>query len=126
MLAVGATPGEAYEALDWGEAWPFNQEAMAAYREQRYADAADAMRRGLEQLPDNPGLNYNYACFARRSRARPATRRSPTSGAASSSSRRSAKWRAPTRTSPPYAATRGSTRRFADGPVTAPELDAAA
>ena len=64
VLAVGATPGEAYEALDWGEAWSFNEEAMAAYREQRYADAADAMRRGLEQLPHNPGLNYNYACFA--------------------------------------------------------------
>ena len=37
---------------------------QAAYREERYADAADAMRRGLEQLPDSAGLNYNYACFA--------------------------------------------------------------
>jgi len=64
VLAIGATPGEAYEALDWGEAWPFNAEAMAAYRQQRYADAAAAMRRGLEQLPDSAGLNYNYACFA--------------------------------------------------------------
>jgi mannose-6-phosphate isomerase-like protein (cupin superfamily) len=64
VLAIGATPGEAYEALDWGEAWPFNSEAMDAYREQRYADAVDAMRRGLEQLPDSAGLNYNYACFA--------------------------------------------------------------
>jgi hypothetical protein len=64
VLAIGATPGEAYEALDWGEAWPFNSDAMDAYREQRYADAVDAMRRGLEQLPDSAGLNYNYACFA--------------------------------------------------------------
>ena len=64
IVAFGATPGEAYEALDWGEAWPFNSEAMDAYREQRYADAADAMRRGLEQMPDSAGLNYNYACFA--------------------------------------------------------------
>jgi len=64
VLAIGATPGEAYEGLDWGEAWSFNEEAMAAYREQRYADAVDAMRRGLEQLPDSAALNYNYACFA--------------------------------------------------------------
>ena len=26
VLAIGATPGEAYEALDWGEAWPFDEE----------------------------------------------------------------------------------------------------
>jgi hypothetical protein len=64
VLAIGATPGEAYEALDWGEAWPFNNEAMTAYGEKRYDDAVDAMRRGLEQLPDSAGLNYNYACFA--------------------------------------------------------------
>jgi mannose-6-phosphate isomerase-like protein (cupin superfamily) len=64
VLAIGATPGEAYEALDWGDGWPFNEEAMTAYREQRYADAVTAMRRGLEQQPDNAGLNYNYACFA--------------------------------------------------------------
>ena len=64
VLAIGATPGEPYEALDWGEAWPFNSEAMEAYGEKRYADAVDAMRRGLEQLPDNAGLHYNYACFA--------------------------------------------------------------
>ena len=64
VLAIGATPGEPYEALDWGEAWSFNSEAMEAYGEKRYADAVDAMRRGLEQLPDSAGLNYNYACFA--------------------------------------------------------------
>jgi hypothetical protein len=64
VLALGATPGEAYQALDWGEAWPFQSESMAAYGEQRYADAFDAVRRGLEHFPDHPGLNYNYACFA--------------------------------------------------------------
>jgi hypothetical protein len=37
---------------------------MTAYGEQRYADALDAVRRGLERFPDQPGLNYNYACFA--------------------------------------------------------------
>jgi hypothetical protein len=64
ILAIGATPGEAYQALDWGEAWQFQSESMAAYGEQRYADALGAVRRGLEQMPDHPGLNYNYACFA--------------------------------------------------------------
>jgi len=64
VLALGGTPGEAYEALDWGAAWPFESEAMAAYREQRFDDALDAIRRGLEQVPDHPGLHFNYACFA--------------------------------------------------------------
>jgi hypothetical protein len=64
VLALGGTAGEAYQALDWGEAWPFQSESMAAYGEQRYADALEAVRRGLEQMPDHPGLNYNYACFA--------------------------------------------------------------
>src|SRR6185312_6317958 len=63
---------------------------------------------------------------SRRVRGTPATRRSPASGAASSCSHRSARWRAGTTTSPPSATTRGSRRLFADGPVTAPDLDAAA
>ena len=64
VLAVGAPQGQAYRALDWGEAWPFHSESMTAYGEQRYADALAAVRNGLEHVPDNPGLNYNYACFA--------------------------------------------------------------
>jgi mannose-6-phosphate isomerase-like protein (cupin superfamily) len=64
VLALGGTPGEAYQALDWGGAWPFHSESMTAYGEQRYADALDAVRRGLELFPDQPGLNYNYACFS--------------------------------------------------------------
>jgi quercetin dioxygenase-like cupin family protein len=64
VLALGATPGEAYEAIDWGEAWAFHNESMRAYGEQRYDDALDAVRAGLEQTPDHPGLHYNYACFA--------------------------------------------------------------
>jgi hypothetical protein len=64
VLALGATPGEAYQAIDWGEAWAFHNESMRAYSEQRYADALDAVRRGLERTPDHPGLHYNYACFA--------------------------------------------------------------
>jgi len=64
VLALGATPGEAYQAIDWGEAWPLHSESMTAYREQRYADALDAVRRGLERFPDQPGFNFNYACFS--------------------------------------------------------------
>jgi hypothetical protein len=64
VLALGATPGQAYEALDWGDAWEFHRDSMAAYGEQRYADAVDLVRRGLEQLPDHAGFHYNYACFA--------------------------------------------------------------
>ena len=64
VLAVGATPGEAYQGVDWGEAWPFHRESMIAYGEQRYADALEAVRAALEHMPDHAGLNYNYACFA--------------------------------------------------------------
>jgi hypothetical protein len=64
VLVIGATPGEAYEGVDWGDAWPFHNESMTAYREQRYADARDAVRGALERMPDHAGLNYNYACFA--------------------------------------------------------------
>ena len=64
ILAVGATPGKAYEGVDWGEAWPFHSESMKAYSEQRYADALAAVRGALERMPDHAGLNYNYACFA--------------------------------------------------------------
>jgi mannose-6-phosphate isomerase-like protein (cupin superfamily) len=64
VLTLGATPGKAYEALDWGDAWQFHRDSMAAYGEQRYADALEAVRGGLAQTPDNAGLHYNYACFA--------------------------------------------------------------
>ena len=64
VLAVGATQGEAYQGLDWGDAWPFHRDSMAAYGEQRYADALESVRRGLEHTPDHPGFHYNYACFA--------------------------------------------------------------
>src|SRR3954469_23461351 len=64
VLVLGGTPGEAYQAMDWGDAWALHSESMAAYGEQRYADALDTVRRALEQFPDHAGLNYNYACFA--------------------------------------------------------------
>ena len=64
ILAVGATPGEAYQGIDWGDAWPLHNESMVAYGEKRYADALEAVRNALERVPDHAGLNYNYACFA--------------------------------------------------------------
>ena len=64
VIAIGATPGEAYQAIDWGEAWTFHHDSMRAYGEQRYADALEAVRAGLQHTPDHPGLHYNYACFA--------------------------------------------------------------
>jgi mannose-6-phosphate isomerase-like protein (cupin superfamily) len=64
VLVVGGTPGAAYQGFDWGEAWRFQSASMEAYGEKRYADALDAVREGLEVSPDNPGLHFNYACFA--------------------------------------------------------------
>ena len=64
VLVLGGTPGEAYQALDWGEAWSFHRDSLKAYGEQRYADALADVRAGLEHMPDHPGLHYNYACFA--------------------------------------------------------------
>jgi hypothetical protein len=64
ILALGGTPGQAYQGIDWGEAWPLHQDSMTAYGEQRYGDALESVRAALEHNPDHPGLNYNYACFA--------------------------------------------------------------
>jgi hypothetical protein len=113
VLALGATPGEAYQAIDWGEAWPLHSESMTAYREQRYADALDAVRRGLERFRTSQA-SITTTRASRRSRARSTTRRSAAFGDPSSCSRRSGSRRARTRTSPPYETTRGSKKLFAE------------
>jgi hypothetical protein len=64
IVAIGATPGQAYQGVDWGEAWPLHRDSMQAYGEGRYADALAAVRAALERMPDHAGYNYNYACFA--------------------------------------------------------------
>jgi hypothetical protein len=64
VLVVGGTPGAPYQAFDWGEAWTFHNASLTAYGEQRYGDALAAVREGLEQIPEHPGLHFNYACFA--------------------------------------------------------------
>ncbi len=45
VLVMGGTPGEAYQAFDWGEAWQVQSESMGAYVEQRYADALEIVVR---------------------------------------------------------------------------------
>jgi mannose-6-phosphate isomerase-like protein (cupin superfamily) len=64
VLVLSGKPGEVYQGLDWGAAWPLHQDSLTAYGEQRYADALAAVRGGLEVLPDHAGFHYNYACFA--------------------------------------------------------------
>jgi len=41
-----------------------HSDSITAYRDERYADALNAVREALRQTPDHPGLHYNYACFA--------------------------------------------------------------
>jgi len=58
ILAVGGTPGQAYEPEGW-EIWaPFNR----LYLEGRYAEAADGAREVAEAHPEYAGLLYNLAC----------------------------------------------------------------
>jgi quercetin dioxygenase-like cupin family protein len=58
ILAVGGTPGQAYEVDGW-EIWaPFNR----LYREGRYSEAADGARDVAEAHPEYAGLLYNLAC----------------------------------------------------------------
>ena len=64
VLVLGGTPGEAYQGIDWGEAWPLHRASLTAYGEERYADALEAVRGGFEHLPNHAGFHYNYACFA--------------------------------------------------------------
>ena len=58
VLALGGTPGKAYEADGW-ELWaPLNP----LYKSGEYAEAADRGRQLVEAHPQYPGLLYNLAC----------------------------------------------------------------
>lgn len=58
LIALGGTPGEAYEPDGW-ELWaPINP----LYRAGQYAEAADRGRELAEAHPQYPGLLYNVAC----------------------------------------------------------------
>jgi len=63
VLVTGARPGVAYEVSPWEHTWEENRAAMKLYREERYAEAADVLRKAVEQRPDGAGLLYNLACF---------------------------------------------------------------
>jgi hypothetical protein len=58
ILAIGGTPGEAYEASGW-ELWaPLN----TLYGEGRYDEVADRGSVLVDAHPQYPGLLYNLAC----------------------------------------------------------------
>jgi len=58
LVAIGGTPGKAYESYGW-EIWaPLNR----LYQSGEYAEAADRGRELLENNPEYPGLFYNVAC----------------------------------------------------------------
>lgn len=58
IVALGGTPGQAYEPLGW-EIWaPLNR----LYQAGEYAEAADRGRELVEAHPEYVGLLYNLAC----------------------------------------------------------------
>lgn len=58
ILALGGTPGAAYQPSGW-ELWaPFFQD----YKDGSYAEAADGARIVADGNPGYPGLLYNLAC----------------------------------------------------------------
>ncbi len=63
VLVVGGKPGEPFRVSPWEESWRESGNAMALYREQRYAEAADVLREAVQRYPDVAGLYYNLACF---------------------------------------------------------------
>jgi tetratricopeptide (TPR) repeat protein len=58
ILALGGTPGQAYEPDGW-ELWA---PVGPLYQEGKYAEAADMARDIVDANPDYPALLYNLAC----------------------------------------------------------------
>jgi tetratricopeptide (TPR) repeat protein len=58
-LAVGGTPGRAYEVSPW----EWVAEAVPAWRAGDYANARRTIENGLREHPDNPSLLYDIACL---------------------------------------------------------------
>ena len=58
IVAVGGTPGHAYEVVGW-ELWA---PVRPLYESGQYAEAADQLRELAEAHPDYPDLLYNLAC----------------------------------------------------------------
>ena len=73
VLVAGAPAGAVFEVAPWEQSWKESQEAMKLYREERYAEAGDMLRKALESHPDWAGLHYNLACFDSKAGADAAT-----------------------------------------------------
>ena len=58
IIAIGATPGRAYEVLGW-EAW---SPLRRLYDAGEYAEAADRGREVIAANPEYAGVAYNVAC----------------------------------------------------------------
>ena len=58
IIAIGATPGKAYEASGW-ELWA---PLVAQYEAGEYAEVAERLRAVIEARPQYPLLVYNLAC----------------------------------------------------------------
>lgn len=58
LLALGGSPGKAYEPSDWWIWAPVN----ALYQAGEYDEAADRGKELLDEHPDAAGLFYNVAC----------------------------------------------------------------
>ena len=58
-LAVGGTPGKAYEVSPW----EWVAEAIPAWKAGDYGSARETIEQGLEEYPDNPSLLYDLACL---------------------------------------------------------------
>jgi hypothetical protein len=58
IVAIGATPGKAYEVLGW-EVW---SQLRPLYESGEYAEAADRGREVIEAHPEYAGVIYNVAC----------------------------------------------------------------
>ena len=58
IVAIGATPGKAYEVFGW-EAW---SQLRPLYEAGEYAEAADRGREVIEAHPEYAGVAYNVAC----------------------------------------------------------------
>jgi mannose-6-phosphate isomerase-like protein (cupin superfamily) len=56
ILAIGAKPDEAFRVSEW-------EHVHVLYRERRYEEAAELLRKRLAEFPDQAGLHYNLACF---------------------------------------------------------------
>jgi tetratricopeptide (TPR) repeat protein len=59
VLAIGAPPGQAYEAFGW-ELWA---PALPYYRSGDYEQAIEIMGPIVTEHPEYPGLLYNLACL---------------------------------------------------------------